>query len=106
MLAALLLSFPIHGLWFLMVWLIGRDIGADISLALVSLVTIIVWVATLLPLSIAGIGVRELGFVYLLGQYGVDTAQAMMLGLFQSFVLLLFALAGLPILWYRTGRKR
>jgi len=99
------LSIPIHLLWFTMVWMVGHSIGAEVSLSVVSLVTIIVWIATLLPLTIAGIGMRELGFVYLLSQYGLSDAQSILMGLFQSFVLLLFAILGIPFLWYYLWHK-
>ena len=99
------LSIPIHLLWFTMVWIVGHSIGAEVSLSVVSLVTIIVWIATLLPLTIAGIGMRELGFVYLLSQYGLSDVQSILMGLFQSFVLLLFAILGIPFLWYYLLQK-
>jgi len=103
--ASFLLSIPIHFLWFTIVWIVANSIGADISLLVISLVTIIVWIATLLPLSIAGIGMREIGFVYLLSQYGLSDAQSMLIGLFQSFIIILFALLGLPFLWYYIFNK-
>ena len=104
-LTALALCFPIHLLWFVMVWLVSQHIGEDISLVVISLVTIIIWVVSLLPLSISGIGIRELGFGYLLSQYGVSHTHSVFLGMFQSAILVFFALLGLPLLWHYFWQK-
>ncbi len=102
---ALLLCFPIHLLWFVMVWMVSLSIGEHISLVVISLVTIIIWVVSLLPLSIAGIGIRELGFAYLLTQYGVSHTHSVFLGIFQSAILVFFALLGLPLLWHYLWKR-
>ena len=48
----------------------------------------------MLPISINGIGVREGIFVFLLGQWGVDPAQALALAWLEYGIILLFGLLG------------
>ena len=61
--------------------LIGRAIGVELSFALVSVSLTVVLVAMLIPISIGGLGVREGGFVLLLGQADVGAAHAALLSL-------------------------
>jgi glycosyltransferase 2 family protein len=61
--------------------LLGRAIGLELSFALVSVCLTVVLVAMLIPISIGGLGVREGGFVLLLGQADIGSAQAALLSL-------------------------
>jgi glycosyltransferase 2 family protein len=61
--------------------LIGKAIGLELSFALVSVCLTVVLVAMLIPVSIGGLGVREGGFVLLLGQADVGSAQAALVSL-------------------------
>ena len=56
---------------------------------------------TMIPVSLSGIGVREGGFVYFLGLYGVPAAQAMMLSL--AFFAVQVAASLVGGLVYSTG---
>ena len=94
-----ILSIIIHLIWFFTIWYIANEYSINVSFQIITLVTIIVWLATMLPISISGFGIRELGFVYLLNQYGITTTQSMFLGAFQSFILFVFSLIGLPLLF-------
>jgi uncharacterized protein (TIRG00374 family) len=96
MFVAFLLCFLIHTLWFLIVWLVSYSIDVNLSFFVISLVTIIVWIASLLPLTIAGLGLRELGFIYLLNQYGVLNEQSITIALFQSFIIIIMGVIGMP----------
>lgn len=96
---AFFLCFPIHMSWFAMVWLVGYVIGADVSFFAVMLITTIVWIITMIPLSIAGIGVRELSFLYLMGTQGVNNEQSVIMALFQSIIIILTGIIGLPLLF-------
>ncbi len=96
---ALLICFPIHGIWFTMVWMVGMIIGADVSFFLIALITTLVWIITMLPLTVAGIGLREVSFVYLLSIQGVTDEQSALMALFQSGIIIIVGLIGLPLLW-------
>jgi glycosyltransferase 2 family protein len=61
--------------------LIGRTIGLELSFALMAVALAVVLVAMLIPVTIGGLGVREGGYVLLLGQADVGAAQATLLSL-------------------------
>ena len=71
--------------------LVGKTLGVDLPFALAAICAAIVIVATLIPVSIGGIGIREGGFVLLLGEVGVDAADATLISLLSAAVVLLRA---------------
>lgn len=101
----LLLGLLFQGLGVLAAWLIGRSIGLSVPVS--ALVTTLPLVVTLsfLPFSIGGLGVREGGFVVLLGQAGVSATETTVFSLLNG---LAFALASLPgsLALIRGGRSR
>jgi glycosyltransferase 2 family protein len=60
---------------------VAKTVGVELSFALAAVSAAIVLVAMLVPVSIGGLGVREGGFVLLLGQADVDGAQATLVSL-------------------------
>lgn len=62
-------------------WMMARSIDLDISYTLMSVVLPLVLVVTLFPVSIAGFGVREGGFVVLLATAGISSADATLFSL-------------------------
>jgi uncharacterized membrane protein YbhN (UPF0104 family) len=83
---------------------IGRSIGLSVATpALVTSLPLVV-VLSFLPFSIGGLGIREGGFVVLLGQAGVSATDATVFSLLNG---LAFALASLPgvIAFVRAGRS-
>ncbi len=69
---------------------LGISVGFGDYVWIVALVTL----AQILPITIAGLGVREGLFVFLLGQYGVPAASAVALSLVVFSVTLLFGILG------------
>jgi glycosyltransferase 2 family protein len=89
-------------------WLLARVIGVEIPFAVVAASVSLVLVVTVLPISVAGFGVREGGFVLLLGWAGVSATDATVISLLSVVTL---ALASLPgalalLLRPRTGARR
>ena len=62
-------------------YLVARAIGVTISVWYFVLFVPIVSVVLMLPVSMSGLGVREGAYVYLFGQAGVSTAQALTMSL-------------------------
>jgi len=62
-------------------------------------------VITMVPVSIAGLGVRESMFVVLLGEFGVDAGRALSLALVWLASALLLALAGAIVMAVEGGTK-
>jgi uncharacterized protein (TIRG00374 family) len=69
--------------------LVGRTLGLELSFALTAVSASIVIVATLIPVSVGGLGIREGGFVLLLGQAGIDAADATLVSLLSAAAVLL-----------------
>jgi glycosyltransferase 2 family protein len=69
--------------------LVGKTVGVELSFALAAVSTAIVLVAMLIPVSIGGLGVREGGYVLLLGKAGIDAADATSLSLLSAAVIVL-----------------
>lgn len=101
-LGALAYCLPIHGLWFLVVYVYAGMLGIDLSFFSVSVVTCLAWVVTLLPLSFGGLGVREMSYVGLLSMYEVPSEAAVALSLYQFMIGVLSGFLGIPFfLWWR-----
>ena len=77
----------------LSVWLDARAIGLELPFALIAVTVPLVLVLTLLPVSLAGFGVREGSFAVLLGTAGVSATDATLLSL---TTVLTMAIASLP----------
>jgi hypothetical protein len=64
--------------------LVARAVTLDLSFALAAASAAIVVVAMLVPISIGGLGVREGGFVLLLGEAGINGADATVVSLLSA----------------------
>lgn len=67
-------------------WMVVGAMGLDISLPALAWIRPLVFLLTLLPFTIGGLGVREAGFIGLLHLYGVAAGEAL------AFSLVLFAI--------------
>jgi glycosyltransferase 2 family protein len=72
---------------------VGKTVGVDLSFALAAVSAAIVLVATLIPVSVGGLGIREGGFVLLLGQAGIGAADATLVSLLSAGAVLLSSAA-------------
>jgi uncharacterized membrane protein YbhN (UPF0104 family) len=75
-------------------WVLARAIDLDLSFALLAVVTPLVILVTLFPISIAGLGVREGGYVTLLAEAGVSAPDATLLSLLTVAALAIATLPG------------
>jgi uncharacterized protein (TIRG00374 family) len=87
------LGFAFQFLIVLATWMVSEALGLGIDLEILAVVLPLVLVATLMPISIAGFGVREGAFVALLGELGVSSADAVLLSL---LTIASVAIASLP----------
>jgi glycosyltransferase 2 family protein len=81
LIAAGALSVAYQALVVAEMWLLARAVGVEVPLAVMAAVLPLVLVATLLPLSIGGLGIREGSIVLLLTQAGVHTSDAAVISL-------------------------
>jgi glycosyltransferase 2 family protein len=82
-----------QGLAVLALVCVGKTVGVELSFSLAAVTAAIVVVAMLVPVSIGGLGVREGGFVLLLGEAGVDGADATVVSLLSAAAILLSSAA-------------
>ena len=69
--------------------LVAKTLGLELSFALAAVTASIVLVAILIPVSVGGLGIREGGFVLLLGEAGIDAADATLVSLLGAAAVLL-----------------
>jgi glycosyltransferase 2 family protein len=86
-----------QGLAVLALVCVGKTVAVDLSFALAAVVAAVVVVAMLIPISIGGLGVREGGFVLLLGEAGVSGADATVVSLLSAATILLSSAAVVAI---------
>jgi uncharacterized protein (TIRG00374 family) len=77
----LLLAIAFQVLVIAATWVLSEALGLDIAPSLIAVVLPLVLFATIVPISIAGFGVREGAFVALLGEAGVSSGDAVLLSL-------------------------
>ncbi len=100
-----LICFLIHFCSFLITYLLAHSLGIMISFSDVIVVMTIMWLVTAIPVSISGLGIRELGFVFLLAPFGVNADSATALSLCHFGIGILLGIAGLPFLIYYLHHK-
>ena len=104
-LKGLLLSFIIHIMNFFANYLIAVFLDIHISFFDISMISCIIWGITILPISISGIGVRELTYIGLLGYYGVGKELATIMSLYVFAVSIVLAVVGLPFLFVKKRKS-
>jgi uncharacterized protein (TIRG00374 family) len=88
----------------LVAWLASRSLGMDIGWTAVMAFIPVVAMAQVLPVSVNGLGLREGALVLLLQPLGVETAQAVALGLLLYGINLVVSLLGAPA--FAVGSRR
>jgi len=101
---ALLLSVGFHLLSITSVYLVGRTLQIDLTWTMCLLCVPLAMLASMLPVSINGLGVRESVYVVLLSRYGLSNEQAFLVGFGTYLFVLMVSLAG--GLWAMFGEKR
>ncbi len=94
-LMGLLLCIPIHVVSFLTAYLLARSLNIHISFFDISLIIALVWLITAIPISISGVGVRELSMIYLFSIYGVEAEPATALSVYIYMVTVIMGFIGL-----------
>lgn len=96
---AFLLSALLQALIIVTYYLIGVGLHLDVPLLYFFLFVPLITALSMLPVSVAGLGVREGGVIYFFGKVGVDAATALGMSLvWFSLTLLVSSLGGLAFL--------
>lgn len=91
---ATMLGLVFQALTVLAMWMVAKAIDIEISFTLLAVVLPLVLAITLVPISIAGFGVREGGMVLLLGAAGYSATEATLLSLVGVAALVVSSLPG------------
>lgn len=83
-----------YALFILSAWVLAVGLGIDLSLAAIAWVRSVTLLVALLPVTIAGIGLREAMFITLLKDYGVTPSVAFMYAIASFFIQLVLGLMG------------
>jgi glycosyltransferase 2 family protein len=102
---ALLLSFGAQIIRVVNVWLAGRALGLELPIAYLMVTVPIVIFLLMLPISIGGLGVRETGYIYLLGLIGISSESAFAVSLLLYLALLTSTLPGGVLLLLSRARR-
>lgn len=94
MAATIGLSLAVHALTIVLVYLVGRAVGVELGILYYALFVPLIWLLSLLPVSISGLGLRDAGFVALFGQVGVPTERALTMSLLVFAIILLSSAVG------------
>jgi uncharacterized protein (TIRG00374 family) len=89
-----LLGLAFQALTVLAMWMVAKAIDVQIAFSLLAVVVPLVLVITLVPISIAGFGIREGGMVLLLGTAGYTATEATLLSLVGVATLVVASLPG------------
>ncbi|MCI0345475.1 MAG: flippase-like domain-containing protein [Chloroflexi bacterium] len=84
------------------VWVLARSLAIPIPLSYFFAIVPLVSLVESLPVSIFGIGTRDVSYVYLLGLVGVSDAKALSLSLLYVLLTLLYALLGGLVFAFRS----
>jgi glycosyltransferase 2 family protein len=83
-----------HCLSGVAVYLLARSLAIDLPLSLAIGITGVVILISMVPISLAGWGLREASFLTLLGPFGVTSEDAVLIGILFGLVCLVAALPG------------
>lgn len=99
------LSILVQGGVVIAYFILGWGIGMDVSIGYFFLFIPLATVASMVPISLAGLGVREGIFIYLFTRIGVSQVEALSLSLLFFFVTLIISIIG-GIEYVRIGGKK
>ena len=104
---AVLLSALLQSLLIVTYYLLGTGLSLGVPLPYFFLYVPLITFVAMLPVSVAGLGVREGGAVFFFARVGVDAAAALTMSLaYFSLTLLVSGLGGLAFLFDAHGAKR
>jgi hypothetical protein len=98
------LSFFYQSLGIVIIFILGRALGIELAIWHYFIYIPLITTITVLPISLAGIGIREGAFVFFFAQAGVAQAQALSLSLLLFTQTVILALLG--GVWYLFAREQ
>lgn len=105
LLGAIAWSVVLQAVSIAMSWLVGRALGIDVPLAAYLALVPLVWILTMLPISLGGLGVREAAFAFLFARIGATSEAGLLVSLGTYASILFPALLGAVLLLDQSVRR-
>jgi len=86
-------------------WILGRALGIEAGIGYYFLFIPLTAAISMVPISLAGLGLREGAFVYLFARAGASREQALTLSLMWFFIMVVVSIAG-GVEYVRAGGRR
>ncbi len=103
---SLALCVPIHLISFIIYYVLAISLGINVGFFEMIFAVAIMWLITAVPISIGGMGIRELSFVWLLGMFSVPPEQAVSLSVLGYVNSLIKSVFALPLLFdFRKNKE-
>jgi uncharacterized protein (TIRG00374 family) len=83
-------------------WLLCQYRGANVTFTSLTAIVCLLTLALLVPISFNGIGVQEIGYVYMLNLLGIDTSTAVAVAILSRLLILGTSLPGALVLCFGT----
>ncbi len=85
-------------------YFLSKALGLNVDLIYYMIILPVTLFITMIPVSFAGIGIREYSFIYFLGIVGVNEADAFLLGFMVTLLNIMLSVAGgIVYLYYRSA---
>lgn len=94
LLVALFLSWSSILLSVTAVWIVARAVGIALGPVEITAVVVLIYFVELLPVSFNGLGIQEIGLVYLLSKLGATTTEALSLAVMVRLLYIAMSLIG------------
>jgi uncharacterized protein (TIRG00374 family) len=101
---ALAVTVAVQFVRMITIWLCGEAVGLDESLLVYIILTPLLFLVMMIPITVNGLGVRESFFVFFLGRFGVDADAAFATGFLFYVVTVAASIPGGAILLWRSVR--
>ena len=101
---ALVVTMGVQFVRIFAIWLCGEAVGVDVSPLVYVVLGPLLFLVTMIPITVNGLGVRESFFVFFLGRFGVPADAAFAAGFLFFAVTIVAALPGGFILAWRSIR--
>jgi len=103
--AAFLISIPAHAISFYSAYLLAIELGMTISFYDMCAVFSLVWVITAIPVTISGLGVREISLIYLMSLYGVSGELATALSVCVYLIAVMIGCVGIGFIFLAKSNR-
>lgn len=101
-----ILSLIVQGIGIIVVYLLGLGLSIPLEFKYYLIFIPIITVISMLPVSLSGFGIREYGFMYLFGNFGISKEKAVGLSLMWFLTMLITGFVGMFFYLYKKSEQK